>query len=64
MYILERHLTKTIWHNSPGRKKANKVGFLSFTHWVFLTTYNFLAWLGMTIRVKKLEVSHNISDDS
>ena len=53
----------TFGKNQSGRKKAKKMGFLPFTFWVFLTTYNCLAWLGITVCVKKLEASHNMSFD-
>ena len=42
------------------RGKAKKVRFSPFRYWVFLTTSNFLTWVGITMYVKKLEVSHNI----
>ena len=54
----------TYGKNQAGREKAKQLGILPFTYWVFLTTYNFLAWLGITICVKKLEASNNMSFDS
>ena len=50
--------------NQAGREEADKLGILPFTYWVFLTIYNFLAWLGITICVKKQEASNNMSFDS
>ena len=50
--------------NQAGCEKTKKLEFLQFTYWAFLSTYNFLAWLGITICVYKLEASHNMSLDS
>ena len=46
--------------NQAGWEKAIFFGFLPFMYWVFLTTSNFLAWLEITIYVKKLDASHNM----
>ena len=48
-----------------GRTRQDKhLELLPLMYWVFMTTKHFLAWLGMTICVKKLEAGHNMSDDS
>ena len=45
----------------PGRMgKGYQIGILPVTYWVFLTTSNFLTWLGIKIYVNKLETSNNM----
>ena len=59
--IMKLCLTKLYIREEPGRVgKGIFFGFLPYTYWVFLITSNFLAWLGITIHVKKLEASHNM----
>ena len=45
-------------------EKAKNVGFLPFTLWIFLTIYNFVALMKITMCFKQLEASHIMSLDS
>ena len=50
--------------NQPGREKANKLGILSFTCWVLLTTYIFFALLEIVMCFKHIEASHIMAFNS
>ena len=47
-----------------GCKEAKNVGFLPFFLWVFLTIYNCVALMKITMCFKQLEAIHIMSWDS
>ena len=50
--------------NQADREKAKHLGISPLAYWIFLTTYNFPVWLGITICFKKLEASNTMSINS
>ena len=50
--------------NPPGREKAKKLGILTLTYLVLLTTYIFFALLEIVMCLKHIEASHIMAFNS